>query len=68
MKIADAETRKISLADAETRKNWAYKTDYNAQGLAFALLACNSFGQQGSDLLRYLWLIADCHASQQLTC
>jgi hypothetical protein len=28
--------------------------------LAFAPLACNSFGQQGPCLLRYLWLIADC--------
>jgi hypothetical protein len=43
-----------------------YETDYHAQGLASALLACDSFGQQGSDLLRYLWLIADRHA--QRTC
>jgi hypothetical protein len=46
------------LADAETRENRAYKTDHHAQGLAFAPLPCNSFGQQGPDLLRYLWLIA----------
>jgi hypothetical protein len=60
-----------SLADAETRKKRAYKTDYHAQDLAFASLACNSFCQQGSessDLLCYLrvWLIADRHA--QRTC
>jgi hypothetical protein len=30
-------------------------------------LACNSFGQQGPDLLRYLWLMADRHAAQR-TC
>ena len=52
-----------SLADAEARK---YKADYHAHGLAIAPLACNSFGQQGPDLLRYLWLIADRHA--QRTC
>ena len=55
-----------SLADAEARKNRAYKADYHAHGFAFAPLACNSFGQQGPDLLRYLWLIADRHA--QRTC
>ena len=27
--------------------------------MAFAPLACNSFGQQGPDLLRYQWLVAD---------
>ncbi len=48
------------------RKTRAYKTDYHAQDLAFAPLACNSFDQQGSDLLRYLWLIADRHS--QRTC
>jgi hypothetical protein len=55
-----------SLADAETRKNRALacKTDYHAQSLAFALLACNSFGLQGPDLLLYLWLIADCPAQR----
>jgi hypothetical protein len=40
--------------------------DYHAHGFAFAPLACNSFGQQGPDILWYLWLIADCHA--QRTC
>jgi hypothetical protein len=55
-----------SLADAETRKNRAYKTDYHAQGLAFAPFVCYSFGQQGPELPRYLWLITDCHA--QRTC
>jgi hypothetical protein len=52
--------------DAETRTKRAYKTDYHARGLAFAPLACNSFGQQGPDILRYLWLIADRHT--QRTC
>ena len=54
-----------SLADAEARKNRMYKAAYHAQGLAFAPLACNSFGQQGPDLLRYLWLVADRHAQRK---
>ena len=54
-----------SLADAEVKKNKAYKADYHALGLAFAPLACNSFGQQGPDLLRYHWLIADRHAQRK---
>ena len=37
---------------------------HHALGLAFAPLACNSFGQLGPDLLRYLWLIADRHAQR----
>ena len=42
-----------SLAAAEVKKNKAYKAEYHALGLAFASapLACNSFGQQGPDLL-----------------
>jgi hypothetical protein len=61
--------REDSIADAETRKNQAYKTDHHAQGLAFAPLACVSFGQQGSALLRYLWLIAlSCAADMFGTC
>jgi hypothetical protein len=46
--------KEYSLADAEAKKNRACKADYHAHGLAFALLACNSFGQQGPDLPRYL--------------
>ena len=57
--------KKDSLADAEARKNRLYKADYHAHGCAFAPLACNSFGQQGPDLLRYLWLVADRHAQRQ---
>jgi len=54
-----------SLADAEVKKNKAYKADYHALGLTFAPLACNSFGQQGPDLLWYHWLIADRHAQRK---
>jgi hypothetical protein len=56
------------LADAETRKNWAYKTDYRAQGLAFAPLACidPAIPLVSKVLIFYLWLIADRHA--QRTC
>jgi len=37
-----------SLQDAESLKNRSYLNDYNDQGMAFAPLACNSFGQQAS--------------------
>ena len=48
-----------SLQDAESLKNRSYLEDYNNQGMAFAPLACNSFGQQGPELLRYQWIVAD---------
>ena len=44
-----------SLGLAESLKNRSYLSDYNAQGMAFAPLACNSFGQQAPELLRYQW-------------
>jgi len=48
-----------SLGQAESLKNRSYLSDYNAQGMAFAPLACNSFGQQAPELLRYQWVVAD---------
>jgi hypothetical protein len=36
---------------------------YHEQGLAFAPLAANTIGQQGSELLRFLWALAD-HAAR----
>ena len=36
-----------------------YKEKYNRLGFAFAPLVANSFGQLGSDLLRFLWLLAN---------
>ena len=48
-----------SLGLAESLKNRSYRSDYNAQGMAFAPLACNSFGQQAPELLRYQWVVAD---------
>ena len=47
-----------SLGLAESLKNRSYLSDYNAQGMAFAPLACNSFGQQAPELLHYHgWLL-----------
>ena len=48
-----------SLQDSEYLKNRSYLEDYNNQGMAFAPLACNSFGQQAPELLRYQWIVAD---------
>ena len=48
-----------SLTTGEPLKNNLYQSDYNQLGIAFAPLVCNSFGQQGPDLLRYQWTAAD---------
>ena len=48
-----------SLGHAESLKNRSYRSAYNDQGMAFAPLACNSFGQQAPELLRYQWVVAD---------
>ena len=48
-----------SLQDAENMKNSSYLSDYNQLGMAFAPLACNSFGQQAPEMLRFQWVVAD---------
>ena len=53
-----------SLTEAERLKNDLYQSDYNNLGMAFAPLACNSFGQQAPDLLRYQWVVADTAAQR----
>ncbi len=40
-----------------------YTSKDHEQGLAFAPLAANTFGQLGSELLRFLWALAD-HAAR----
>jgi hypothetical protein len=40
-----------------------YTPKYHEQGLAFAPLAANSFGQLGPEFLRFLWTLAD-HAAR----
>ena len=48
-----------SLGQAESLKNRSYRSAYNDQGMTFAPLACNFFGQQAPELLRYQWVVAD---------
>jgi hypothetical protein len=53
-----------SLTEAELPerlKNDLYQSDYRDinLGMAFAPLACNFFGQQAPDFLRYNWVVAD---------
>ena len=48
-----------SLRDAEALKNRLYFSSYQTRGMAFAPLACNSFGQQAPEMLRYQWIVAD---------
>ena len=45
--------------DAEALKNRLYFSSYQTRGMAFAPLACISFGQQAPELLRYQWIVAD---------
>ena len=48
----------------ERDKNNFYLSKYHEQGLAFAPLATNSFGQLGAEFLRFLlWALAD-HAAR----
>ena len=51
-----------NLRVMESTKRNKYVSDYHNQGLAFAPLVSNSFGQFGPDLLRLLWRLAD-HAA-----
>jgi hypothetical protein len=46
-----------SLGAAERLKNHLYRSDYLDQGIAFALLAFNAFGQHGPEAIRYQWVI-----------
>ena len=61
---ADHVFKADSLTTAETLKNNLYQSDYNQLGMDFAPLVCNSFGQQGPDLLRYQWKVADTTAQR----
>jgi hypothetical protein len=47
-----------SLGAAERLKHHLYCSDYLDQGIAFAPLAFNSFGQHGPEALCYQWIIA----------
>lgn len=48
-----------TLRIMESEKCATYKSDYHNQGHAFAPLVSNSFGQLGSEFLRFLWALAD---------
>ena len=52
-----------TLETMEHDKCEFYTSKYHEQGLAFAPLAANTFGQLGSELLRFLWALAD-HAAR----
>ncbi len=51
----------------ENQKRAKYHPDYHDQGLAFAPLVCNSLGQIGPDLQKFLWALADHAAENQLS-
>ena len=53
------------LRDAEALKNRLYFTSYQTRGMAFAQVACNSYGQQATEMLRHHWIVAD-RAAQQV--
>ena len=51
--------KRDTLDIMETMKCRHYTESYHAQGIAFAPLAANSFGQLGPEFLRFLWALAD---------
>ena len=51
------------LTGLEEAKCRHYSALYHEQGIAFAPLAANSFGQLGQEFLRFLWALAD-HAAR----
>ena len=55
-----------NLRDKEHAKRLKYVIDYRHQGLAFAPLACNTWGQLGNDFVRFLWILADKAAHNHL--
>jgi hypothetical protein len=48
-----------SLSEAERLENYLYQSGNNHLSMAFAPLACNSFGRQAPDFLQYQWVVAD---------
>ena len=56
-----------SLRDADALKNRLYFSSYQTRGMAFAPMACNSFGQQAPEMLRYQWIVADRAAQRVLS-
>ena len=55
--------KRDTLVAMEELKCSHYTPKYHEQGLAFAPLAANSFGQLGPEFLRFLWALAD-HAAR----
>jgi hypothetical protein len=58
--------KEANLKNMEQVKLTKYKDQYNRLGFAFAPLVTNSFGQFGADLLRFLWLLANFAARNQI--
>jgi hypothetical protein len=57
-----------TIALSETSKRSKYNDAYRVKGYAFAPAACNTWGQCGPDLLRFLWALADYAARNALGC
>ena len=53
-----------TIAAMESLKRSKYQTAYRTKGIAFAPAVCNSWGELGADLLRFLWAVASHAASQ----
>ena len=56
-----------TIAAMESLKRSKYQTACRSKGLAFAPAVCNSWGELGADLLRFLWAVAG-HAARQHDC
>jgi hypothetical protein len=55
-----------TLSSMEAKKVTFYKQKYHEQGIAFAPLVTNTFGQFGPELLRFLWALADFAARNRI--
>ena len=55
-----------AISSMETSKRTKYQQAYRDKGLAFAPAVCNTWGELGPDLLRFLWAVAEFSARNQI--
>ena len=55
-----------AISSMETSKRTKYQQAYRDKGFAFAPAVCNTWGELGPDLLRFLWAVAEFSARNQI--
>ena len=58
--------KRTAISTMETSKRTKYQQAYRDKGLAFAPAVCNTWGEMGPDLLRFLWAVAEFSARHQV--